>query len=102
MRCNVRVSAALALSAWSVAACASTKSTSSDLGPSTVMTSQTIASGNTNSGASITRMNDMSTTKTVLSMPMDQAWSALTSAYASIDIKLTVHDVSRHLLGNES
>ena len=35
-------------------------------------------------------------------MPMDQAWAALTSAYASIDIKLTEHDVTKHLLGNES
>lgn len=53
-------------------------------------------------GGTVAVANTSTATKTVLDMPMDQAWLALDQAYAVLTIAPSERNASTHLLGNTS
>ncbi len=90
----------------SLTACASGKgSAEEDLGPSSRVSTQAVsgligAQGMTTVG--VTTINTASAASSTIAGSVDITWSALQSAYVSLEIPLTMRDEAKKTLGNSS
>lgn len=83
-----------------VSACASTPSTGGGLGSGAQMTTQSINTGAGGGTMMMNTVNDANAVGSVVNGSVDATWSALQSAYASLEIPLTFRDESKKSLGN--
>jgi len=86
-----------------VSACASSPSTPSTEGglrPGTRVTTQTINTGAGGGTMMMNTVNDANAVGSVVNGTVDATWSALQSAYASLEIPLTFRDEGKKSLGN--
>lgn len=87
---------------FGVSACASAPGTGPGLGPGARVTTQTINAGAGGGTVGMTTVNDANAVGVVVNGSVDATWSALQSAYASLEIPLTFREEARKSLGNSS
>lgn len=86
-----------------VSACASGKSSesASNMAPPTVSATQTIV-GTSGATTGLSMTTEASSARLAAALPLEQAWTKLQAAYATLGIKATTVDQQAHLIGNNS
>ena len=79
--------------------CASGGSSDPELGPSSVVSTATLAGG-VDGVSAVNLVNSATASETMVQGSVDATWAALESVYASLEIPLAMRDEQKKMLGN--